>query len=68
MNNTFYRLRRTDKKPNSRPFLSTYSRNWRNNNNYNIGSNNIYRNRGKIELDPKSRTIDLGYRNYGDSD
>jgi hypothetical protein len=68
MNNTFYRLRRTDKKPNSRPFLSTYSRNWRNNNNYNIGSNNIYRNRGKIELDPKSRTIDLEYRNYGDSE
>ena len=68
MNNTFNRLRRTEKKPNSRPFLNSYSRNWRNNRNYNIGSNNIYRNRGKIELDPKSRTIDFGYGDYGDSD
>ena len=68
MNSTFSRLRRTEKKQNTRPFLNTYSRNWRNNKNYNIGSNNIYRNRGKIELDPKSRTIDFGYGDYGDSD
>ena len=68
MNSTFNPLRRTEKKTNTRPFLNTYSRNWRNNNNYNIGSNNIYRNRGKIELDPKSRTIDYGYGDYGDSD
>ena len=68
MNSTFNPLRRTEKKTNTRPFLNTYSRNWRNNKNYNIGSNNIYRNRGKIELDPKSRTIDFGYGDYGDSD
>jgi hypothetical protein len=70
MNSTFNRLRRTEKKPNTRPFLNTYSINTMNsrNNNYNIGSNNIYRSRGKIELDPKSRTIDFGYGNNGDSD
>ena len=62
--NRINRVKRTDRKE-YRPFLNSYSRNWRNRNYF--GSNNIDRSRGKIELDPKFRSIDFGSGDYEDS-
>ena len=63
------RIRRPgDRKKTQRSFISNFSnsRNLKNN----IGSNNIERSRGKIELDPKYRSIDYdnGYGEFEDSD
>ena len=63
--NRINRVKRTDRKEYARPFLNSYSRNWRNRNYF--GSNNIDRSRGKIELDPKFRSIDFGSGDYEDS-
>ncbi len=63
--NRINRVKRSDRKDYTRPFLNSYSRNWRNRNNF--GSNNIDRSRGKIELDPKFRSIDFGSGDYEDS-
>jgi hypothetical protein len=62
--NRINRVKRTDRKE-FRPFLNSYSRNWRNRNYF--GSNNIDRSRRKIELDPKFRSIDFGSGDYEDS-
>ena len=64
--NRINRVKRTERKDYFRPFLNSYSRNWRYNRN-NFGSNNIDRSRGKIELDPKFRSIDFGSGDYEDS-
>ena len=63
------RIRRPgDRKRTQKSFISNFSnsRNLKNN----IGSNNIERSRGKIELDPKYRSIDYdnGYGEFEDSD
>ena len=58
------KARRLEQRKNTDRSFGKYSRNWRN-----MKSNNIDRSRGKIELDPKYRSIDNdGYGEYNDSD
>jgi hypothetical protein len=65
------RIRRPERRKNTQTSLLNNTRVWNININRNIdnyGSNNIDRSRGKIELDPRSRSIDYGYDYYDDSD
>jgi hypothetical protein len=67
------RIRKLEKRKNTQTSLLNNTRVWNINISRNIdnyGSNNIDRSRGKIELDPRSRSIDYGngYGDYDDSD
>ena len=67
------RIRRPERRKNTQTSLLNNTRVWNINISRNIdnyGSNNIDRSRGKIELDPRSRSIDYGngYDDYDDSD
>ena len=67
------RFRKLEKRKNTQTSLLNNTRVWNINLSRNIdnyGSNNIDRSRGKIELDPRSRSIDYGngYGEYDDSD
>jgi len=67
------RIRKLEKRKNTQTSLLNNTRVWNihiNRNIDNFGSNNIERSRGKIELDPRSRSIDYGkgYGDYDDSD